>query len=173
MQVDDWGGSNTIDLDYTTIMSENLDEADIKLLYCCPFFKWNPSTYEQCRRTSLSSIEAIKAHLERHHAAPIHCARCYTEFHTAGERDKHLRSVDCGRKEPREMEGYDETTRRQIEMQIDTTEAMLVQWNAIFHVLFPGQSLPLSPFVDGEFAEVVLAIECAKNGQRVSKYVPL
>lgn len=173
MQVDDWGGSKTIDPDYTATMTGKLEVGDIKRLYSCPFFKSNPSAYEQCRRISLSSVEAIKAHLEKHHAAPIHCARCYAEFHTAGERDMHLRSVDCGRKEPRELEGYDEMTRRLIEMQTDTTETMFVQWNAIFNVLFPGQSLPLSPFVDSEFAEAVLTTECAKDGQRVSKYVPL
>lgn len=130
-------------------------KAELSILLSCPFYKWKPAIYKKCGSAGLPSVEALKEHLLEQHAAPIHCARCYAEFNTVQERDIHLRSVDCEKKEFRVMDGYGETARREMARLADTVTTPSAQWRALYNILFPGQLQPTSPFFEGEITAAI------------------
>ncbi|MGH7961831.1 MAG: hypothetical protein ACRERD_08395, partial [Candidatus Binatia bacterium] len=96
--------------------------------------------------------------MQKYHSIPAHCARCYAEFGTLQERDTHLRSVNCERKELRAIVGYGEAAKRGIERRVDRSQPMSAQWNTIYGVLFPGQPWPKSPFADDKLLDTILEL---------------
>ncbi|KAJ2973368.1 hypothetical protein NQ176_g6651 [Zarea fungicola] len=124
-------------------------------LFSCPFHKWKPAAYQACRSLGFLSVEDVKEHLRVHHAAPIHCIRCYAEFSTIQERDKHCRTVECVRKEFRVMEGCGESTWIELANQTNDYKPPRVQWRALYGAIFPGQEQPLSPYVDVQSTEAI------------------
>lgn len=85
----------------------------------CPFYKREPAVYHECGRAELLSVEDVFEHLQNHHAAPIHCVRCYAEFSSNDGRERHYRD-GCVVEDRRKIDGYCETTRIElVELQVD------------------------------------------------------
>jgi len=162
------GDSQVGKLDTQTIQANLVHEQEGDgqgRLLACPFYKLNPRKHSACSKYKLRRIKDVKDHLKRRHFPDDdipYCPKCLTKFakgeHPAADRDEHIRtckqssSQTQGTQETQETEETEETREHEPKKQSKWGRAergagLVVQWNHLYTVTFPGEPLPSSPFM--------------------------
>ncbi|KAI1123194.1 hypothetical protein F5Y10DRAFT_252291 [Nemania abortiva] len=110
----------------------------------CPFFKKDPirfQTKQSCCGPGWETVHRLKEHLDRNHALPISCRRCYAAFKTEEELDSHIRSSEqCEvRQQPSPIEGFNASQRVELKSRPRGLKHMSEpqKWRRIYLILFP------------------------------------
>ncbi|KAI1459618.1 hypothetical protein F4805DRAFT_419639 [Annulohypoxylon moriforme] len=124
----------------------------------CPYFKKDPEHFQLARSCSgpgWDTVHRIKEHLDRKHALPPSCVRCYTAFKTDADRDAHMRSQDqCEVKErPARTHGFDPSQRDQLKSRPKGYKQMseAQKWCHVYMILFPETAIEDIPSPYYEF----------------------
>ncbi|KAF4991829.1 hypothetical protein FDECE_13900 [Fusarium decemcellulare] len=120
----------------------------------CPFYKYNPVRYQDCRGLCMPRLSDVTQHIDRRHVLKdaVYCPRCRLEFFGAGaeaRRDAHLQPRTCpvvnirdsGVILPREYE--------EIKNALHSGLSRDEKWNKIYEMCI-ARPLPLSPYVETE-----------------------
>ncbi|KAK5988404.1 hypothetical protein PT974_12558 [Cladobotryum mycophilum] len=127
------------------------------LLWACPFYKWKPLRYPNCRPKILREINRVKQHLRLDHSIPIHCVICSMEFQNKKKLDAHLREQGCARQELKQWEGFiTEEQSKKLKKRSDRKKTQFEQWYDIFAILFPAGPRPESPYMEGKSSSELL-----------------
>ncbi|TLD33864.1 hypothetical protein PspLS_00947 [Pyricularia sp. CBS 133598] len=126
--------------------------------FACPYYKHDPQTYKNhrtCRSPGYLTTHRLKEHLFRNHSRPEHqCKRCLEELGSEQELENHQRlDHACVKKTAKKDMRL---SRAQIQ-DIKTKKPTLTEhqrWEDIYRKIFPGESLPKSPYHDGELTEL-------------------
>ncbi|CAI6091015.1 unnamed protein product [Clonostachys chloroleuca] len=123
--------------------------------FACPFYKFNPQVYDECKKHRFPRISDIKQHLIRRHSLPPYfCPACWISFMDEQSRIHH----------PCRGEGQYELRPEGLspeEIQVvrlirgGSSEA---QWFAIWRRLFPGYTEPQSPYIQPNNIEEVVSL---------------
>ncbi|KAL3468834.1 hypothetical protein BJX99DRAFT_265767 [Aspergillus californicus] len=115
--------------------------------FACPFFKRHAHIFISCGMADHESPSRVKLHISRKHKLPIYCARCSDVFKYERERDLHLRENTCllQPEVPRICATSEQLQRLS---KRSTGKSDEERWNEIYTILFPGDPLPDSPYLD-------------------------
>ncbi|KAF2655743.1 hypothetical protein K491DRAFT_716032 [Lophiostoma macrostomum CBS 122681] len=122
-----------------------------EILYlACPFVKRYSHRYTKCYTHEFKDISRIKQHLlrDKAHKLPIYCPNCSHEFENESSRYEHIREVSCAKQPQVTREGITESQRHQIIKRSSSTRTSEENWFELFKILFPGEPLPKSAFID-------------------------
>jgi hypothetical protein len=129
-------------------------------LLACPYAKHDPeryserntnrneTAYHKCASKILTGIPRLKQHLYRVHKRPEHtCSSCFDCFENAQSRIGHERMrsceiLECPFPEKMNPDQFQAVKRRQV------GQDCVASWFAIFEILFSGDPLPDSPYVE-------------------------
>lgn len=112
--------------------------------FACPLYKFNPQTYDKCKKHEFKRIPDVKQHLIRRHALPSHsCSICWSPFEDEKSRTHHLRHANCQPRPPPEELSPEEVKSLKSLRGSDPR----IHWLAIWKQLFPGAQPPSSPYV--------------------------
>lgn len=125
-------------------------------LMACPYYKWRPLTHKNCQSKVLKEISKLKLHLWRCHDIPVHCPICFDQFPVERDRDAHVRNQSCHLRDRPSWGGITLEQKVKIKKRADPRRSRVEHWFVIFRILFPGNPLPSSAFV-----EVLLCNELA------------
>ncbi|KAH6655829.1 hypothetical protein BKA67DRAFT_250466 [Truncatella angustata] len=110
----------------------------------CPYFKKDPNrfqTWRSCPGPGWETVHRLKEHLDRNHALPIRCLRCFAHFDTERNRDAHMRSTEpCEiREQPPHTNGFDASQRLDLKSRPKgyTKMSEPQKWRRVFLILFP------------------------------------
>lgn len=119
-------------------------------IFACPFVKRFPHCYLKCFSHSLRDISRVKQHLfrDKTHRLPLYCPNCSLIFEKESLRDEHIRDAKCVKKPLVKWEGITESQRRQLSKRSPSARSPEENWYAVFQILFPGEPLPSSPYID-------------------------
>ncbi|KAJ8125719.1 hypothetical protein O1611_g7920 [Lasiodiplodia mahajangana] len=113
----------------------------------CPYFKKDPirfQTKQSCCGPGWETVHRLKEHLDRRHALPISCRRCYTAFNTEAEHDSHIRSFEqCEvQQQPCSIEGFNAGQRAELKSRPRGLKHMSEpqKWRRVYLILFPETS---------------------------------
>jgi hypothetical protein len=120
------------------------------LSFACPFVKRYPHRYYKCYSHTLKDVARVKYHLFRDkvHRLPIYCPTCSETFSSEDLRDEHVRALNCTMKPPAKWEGITASQREQLNKRLPSTNSAVENWNAVYQILFPGDTVPASPYID-------------------------
>jgi hypothetical protein len=123
-------------------------EAPQKLLFACPYYRYDPKKYQNCLGYSLSRIKDVKQHLSRCHKQPdFYCPRCYATFDKAAHRDTHVRSVGCKPLPHSGYTGITEDQKKELQKYEKRGKPLETQWLDVWDILFPLTPGPQPKFV--------------------------
>ncbi|KAG7405144.1 hypothetical protein Forpe1208_v014537 [Fusarium oxysporum f. sp. rapae] len=115
----------------------------------CPFQIYAPDEYQKCLlKDDLQSIEDLKEHLFRCHSRPIHCLICYKTFDTLIQRDDHVLSETCQKRDAGPLYGLNESQKSKLIRGDSWPFGERRCWYRIWSVIFPGSKNPPSPYLD-------------------------
>lgn len=120
--------------------------------FACPFFKRDPSRYQNsrsCTGPGWSSVRRTKEHLYRNHQA-IYCPRCYRTFEDEKVRDSHLKKEPCARRSAAfKPEGLDPEQVKQLRRKKREKERPEAEkWLEMYRIAFPDDTDIPSPYYD-------------------------
>jgi hypothetical protein len=120
------------------------------LLFACPFVKRYPDHYHKCYSHILKDVARVKYHLfrDKAHRLPIYCPNCSETFSNEDIRDEHVRTAKCTKKPQVKWEGITARQRERLNKRSPSTNPAVENWNAVYRILFPGDPLPSSPYID-------------------------
>lgn len=112
--------------------------------WACPFVKWDPEEY-RCN-ISPTQIRGVRNHIKKVHWQE-HCDRCWSYYSTSEEEEAHQA---CQRRPPSNRPpGL--ITKETLEILSQRASSSLTheeQWFGLYRVLFPGEQLGFSPYVN-------------------------
>jgi hypothetical protein len=115
----------------------------------CPFQIFAPDEYQKCLlKDDLQSIEELNEHLFRCHSRPIHCLICYKTFDTLIQRDDHVLSETCQKRDVGPEYGLDESQKSKLIRGDSWHFGEVRRWYRIWSVISPGSKSPPSPYLD-------------------------
>ncbi|RBR26692.1 uncharacterized protein FIESC28_00475 [Fusarium coffeatum] len=115
----------------------------------CPFQIFAPEEYQKCLlKDDLQSIEELNEHLFRCHSRPIHCLICYKTFDTLIQRDDHVLSETCQKRDVGPEYGLDESQKSNLIRGDSWHLGERRRWYRHWSVIFPGSKNPPSPYLD-------------------------
>ncbi|SPJ70700.1 uncharacterized protein FTOL_00428 [Fusarium torulosum] len=114
----------------------------------CPFYIYAPKRHHSCLKNSLQSIETLIDHLIRYHSLPPYCPICYRKFNTLMERDNHILSETCKRRDPNPSDGLDEDQKALLIHENYPQLEDKRRWYRIWTIIFPEFRGPCSPYLD-------------------------
>ena len=138
-------------------MANGPDERKRRL--ACPFYKRYPEEFHECGCKDYENTSRIKQHLTKRHRQPNLCPSCHREFRDYAVMANHIRERNC---ETRPQETVFCVSQRQEEQlkSRSTHKTNEERWYAIFKILFPGDPLPSSPYLDADVSrDINLVIE--------------
>ncbi|CAH0003651.1 unnamed protein product [Clonostachys byssicola] len=112
--------------------------------FACPMYKFNPQTYDKCKKHQFRRISDVKQHLTRRHALPSHsCSICWSPFKDDTSRTHHIRHANCQQQpQPEELSPEEVNNLKSLR-----DRDPRVVWLAIWMQLFPRVQPPSSPYV--------------------------
>lgn len=121
-------------------------------LFACPFVKrYGATRYLKCCGRELRDVSRVKYHLfrDKSHRIPIYCPRCSNTFQEEALRDNHILEETCTKtkKPPVKWDGITAKQRERLSGRSISNSAV-ENWNAVYKILFPGEPLPSSPYID-------------------------
>lgn len=126
------------------------DSQGTRLFFACPFVKRYPHRYHKCYSHTLKDVARVKYHLfrDKDHRLPIYCPTCSETFSSEDLRDEHVRALTCTMKPPVKWEGITANQREQLNKRSPSTNSAVENWNSVYKILFPGDPVPASPYID-------------------------
>lgn len=124
-----------------------------RVILACPFYKWDPARYRNCRRILLTKISYVKQHILRAHRMPPHCQICNGSFQTDEQLRQHVRSMTCERRPYAPPDGVTEERMIQLRSRVNQKNSLENQWYEVFDILFPGSARPASVYLDPELSQ--------------------
>ncbi|RYP77520.1 hypothetical protein DL771_001093 [Monosporascus sp. 5C6A] len=127
---------------------------ELRRRLACPFYKRHPELFRACGLADYENPSRVKQHITRRHLCPIYCSICFCEFESEELKDMHVRRQICSITTP---VNFIYATRGQVE-QLRKRSAFKTHrenWNPIFGILFPGDPLPGSPYLDATVSQDV------------------
>ncbi|CAH0051073.1 unnamed protein product [Clonostachys solani] len=120
------------------------------LIFACPFVKRSPDRYRQCYSHNLLTISRVKFHLRRgrYHHLPLYCPTCSETFEEEKLRDEHIRAANCPKNPPRSWDGITQSQSNQLSKRTPSKKTAEENWYDIYKIIFPGEPLPSSPYID-------------------------
>ncbi|KAF4912267.1 hypothetical protein CGCF415_v003763 [Colletotrichum fructicola] len=118
------------------------------LTLACPFFKKDSRTHGSCCGKRLTRIRDVKQHLKRRHYIPIYCPICNLTFNDEMARDNHTNEFSCQRGRHPRPEGINLRQQNELGKRASRQHSEDKQWFAIFAIIFPGDPLPSSAYID-------------------------
>ncbi|KAK2729454.1 hypothetical protein CKAH01_10137 [Colletotrichum kahawae] len=118
------------------------------LTLACPFFKKDSRTHGSCCGKKLTRIRDVKQHLKRRHYMPIYCPICNLTFTEEMARDNHTNEISCQRGRHPRPEGINLRQQNELGKRASRQHSEDKQWFAIFAIIFPGDPLPSSAYID-------------------------
>ncbi|WXC57825.1 hypothetical protein SNK03_003726 [Fusarium graminearum] len=112
--------------------------------WACPFVKWDPKEY-RCN-ISPTQIRGVRNHIKKVHWQE-HCDRCWCYYSTSREEEAHQ---EC-QKRPPSNRPPGLITKEMLKILSQRASSSLTheeQWFGIYRVLFPGEQLGFSPYVN-------------------------
>lgn len=128
----------------------------------CPFWKLDPNKHWECFLKKLTTVSYVKQHLSRRHTPALYCQTCFAIFDDEALLESHILSRSCERDPLESLEGISTIQSRKLSQKSKgTTEE---QWYAIWDILFPSESRPLSIYIDSDqSADFVLLREFSQR----------
>ncbi len=127
---------------------------DVSPTFACPFWKFNPAAHRTCFSRQLSRIRDVKRHLFREHMPSFYCTRCLQVFEDGDKMVTHVRLGEpCSLNLNRPPPFVTRDQWRLLRNNSRASEAQPMFWYSIYAVLFPGQRLPSSPYLDAALTE--------------------
>lgn len=128
-------------------------------LFACPFVKrYGATRYVKCCGRELRDVSRVKYHLFRDkiHRIPIYCPRCSKTFQEETLRDNHILEGTCTKQPPVKWEGITARQRERLSGR-SLSNSAVENWNAVYKILFPGEPLPSSPYIELPHSAELLA----------------
>ncbi|KAI1088863.1 hypothetical protein F5B19DRAFT_403199 [Rostrohypoxylon terebratum] len=126
---------------------------DRRLWFACPYAKKDPVHYRRCYGYFLGRIRDVKQHLSRCHRRPIYCPICNETFDDEDEKDIHIRSQNCTRRQSKKIEGISEKQKKELGHRLSSKLPEDQQWFAVWDTLFSPHPRPKTPYRDRELSE--------------------
>ncbi|KAM6511205.1 hypothetical protein FALCPG4_016208 [Fusarium falciforme] len=128
----------------------------------CPFWKLDLNKHWECFLKKLTTVSYVKQHLSRRHTPALYCQTCFAIFDDEALLESHILSRSCERDPLESLEGISTIQSRKLSQKSKgTTEE---QWYAIWDILFPSKSRPLSIYIDSDqSADFVLLREFSQR----------
>ncbi|KAK4454270.1 hypothetical protein QBC34DRAFT_155979 [Podospora aff. communis PSN243] len=128
-------------------------EEDISKRYACPFYKQNPSKYQNrtCIGPGFSSVSRVKEHIYRKHGPPpFECPRCFRTFSERLSIQEHLRAAEpcIARTREEQPPGISKLQMETLKKREKKTASGPERWRAIYRILFPTEEEIPSPYYD-------------------------
>lgn len=119
-------------------------------MFACPFVKRSPDRYRKCYAHDLSDISRVKFHLKRckYHHLPLYCPKCSEIFENRRLHDEHSRVNNCPILPPRSWDGITPEQSGQLSKRTSPKKTAEENWYDIYKIIFPGEPLPSSPYID-------------------------
>jgi hypothetical protein len=137
-----------------------------RVRFACPFYKYDPEVYRDCRRFGLSRVKDVKQHLMRKHHQP-HCLRCYQIFPSQSLLESHLRSHDaCERNANPPPDFISSAQWDQLRGYPGRGKPVEQQWVDIWNTLFPAVPPPSSPYESNPTEECLSRLRSFWRKQR-------
>lgn len=128
--------------------------ADQKL--ACPFYKLNPVRYRECAFRGQLTGSYLRQHLRRVHLDPPRCPVCGDTFQTRTILGNHIRARICEVRPLADMEVLSEETWEQLAALRPHRDSEEQRWFHMWHIMFPNEPQPESPYVDARPEELTL-----------------
>ncbi|VUC23866.1 unnamed protein product [Clonostachys rosea] len=124
----------------------------------CPFHKFNPQVYDECKRYHFKRLSDMKQHLSRRHLLGMHsCTVCWSQFNDEPSKIHHLQDGSCQpRPQPEKLSVQELNQVINLRREGGVTD----QWLAIWRELFHGFPPPSSPYVQANQIEEVKEMLC-------------
>ncbi|KAH9892206.1 hypothetical protein F4778DRAFT_784945 [Xylariomycetidae sp. FL2044] len=114
----------------------------------CPFYKKDPSEYQDCGRFDLYRRQDVKQHINRKHRKPDkYCPVCFTEFKEAKTRDDHIREARCTQQPEPKFKGISEQQAARLRDLNGRGRTDEQHWYDIWEIIFPGEAHPKSTYM--------------------------
>jgi hypothetical protein len=124
-----------------------------RVILACPFYKWDPARYRNCRRILLTKISYVKQHILRAHRMPPHCQMCNGSFQTDDQLHQHVRAMTCERQPYTPPDGVTEDQIFRLRSRVNQKNSLEDQWHEVFDIIFPRVPRPTSVYLDPELSE--------------------
>lgn len=122
----------------------------------CPYQKFDPQRHQECLKYELHRIRDVKQHIYRRHRQPdYYCARCFSTFETAEDRDEHARRSDCKRQPALQFEGISDGQKKKLNEKSCRTVDVTEQWYQMWEIVFPKQPRPRTVYLGSYLEETV------------------
>ncbi|KAK8028487.1 hypothetical protein PG991_005543 [Apiospora marii] len=128
-------------------------DTSFRKLLACPFWKRDPRRHRDCFTLKLDGIPRVKQHLSRSHYSENHCERCKAIFWSNASRENHLRHEQCQWRGQDALEGLTHQQRHDLSRKSKPHHSESEKWFAIWEILFPGQPMPASAYMDPNLSE--------------------
>jgi hypothetical protein len=129
--------------------TSKLHDTEDSNLWACPFHKRNRQLYTSCGKIILKDVSRVKQHLRRSHQQPIHCDRCSLTFISNTERTEHTRMESpCSLRNQIRWEGITEDQKSELSKKMSPKYTARENWYKIYGIIFPGEAVPESPYLD-------------------------
>lgn len=114
----------------------------------CPFWKLDPKKHWECFLKKITTVSYVKQHLSRRHTPALYCQTCFAIFDDEALLESHILCRSCERNPLESLDGISTIQSRKLSGKSKgTTEE---QWYAIWDILFPSESQPLSIYIDSD-----------------------
>ncbi|KAI0197952.1 hypothetical protein F4808DRAFT_286453 [Astrocystis sublimbata] len=151
---------------FSKACSRSLRSNSGERLFACPFYKRDAQQNQNCGGYILRRIKDVKQHIYRHHCRPEnYCSRCFKEFESSNERDRHIREHMCALQTiPVRDDIISDTQKKDLQGRKSRKtgkgaryflEGKDQQWMKLWDIIFPGTKRPRSPYVESVQADLL------------------
>ncbi|EXA33080.1 hypothetical protein FOVG_15685 [Fusarium oxysporum f. sp. pisi HDV247] len=134
----------------------------------CPFHKFDPARYPNCKKLHIRRIADVTQHIERHHLLKVisintmekaepkdftwYCARCRNQFWGLDAEEKledHMLACSIARVATIAKTGvFLPGEFERLKSEVRSTSGEVEKWNVIWRNCFPETEIPASPYVE-------------------------
>lgn len=133
----------------------------------CSFWKFDPDKHWECFLKKLTTVSRVKQHLKRRHTPTFYCQRCFLIFSEKDPYNDHVFGEPCEPRSQASLEGIS-TEQRDAVCKKSKGTTVEEQWYGIWDILFPGESRPLSIYVDTDQSQDFLRLREFSQTQGIS-----
>lgn len=123
-------------------------------LLACPFWKLDCQKHRKCFKSELHTVSRVKQHLSRRHRPTFYCDRCMVIFPDKTSHNRHLTQV-CILDPNASLDGISHLQQWELSRRSNRSLSEQEQWFAIWDILFPNQTRPMSAYMDHRLSEAI------------------
>ncbi|CAI6092671.1 unnamed protein product [Clonostachys chloroleuca] len=127
----------------------------------CPFYKFNPVLYDECKKFQFARTSDMKQHLVRSHSvsepSTLSCNVCHSPFVDEQSKRLHLREGGCSIVAvPEKLSLHEVASLKETKFPRGSSAAS--QWFAIWNQLFPGHTQPQTPYKESNSIKETISL---------------